>query len=43
MRELINHSKFKDAPYFMKDRAGYIGLQSEGDEVWFRNIRIRRL
>jgi len=43
MRELINQSKFKDAPYFMKDRNGYIGLQSEGDEVWFRNIRIRRL
>jgi len=43
MRELIRQSKFKDAPYFMKDRNGYIGLQSEGDEVWFRNIRIRRL
>jgi len=43
MRELINQSKFKDASYFMKDRNGYIGLQSEGDEVWFRNIRIRRL
>jgi hypothetical protein len=43
MRELINQSKFKDAPYFMKDRNGYLGLQSEGDEVWFRNIRLRRL
>jgi len=43
MRALINQSKFKDAPYFMKDRNGYIGLQSEGDEVWFRNIRLRRL
>jgi hypothetical protein len=43
MRELIMQSKFKDEPYFMKDRKGYIGLQSEGDEVWFRNIRIRRL
>lgn len=43
VRELIQHSKFKDQPYFMKDRNGYIGLQSEGYEVWFRNIRIRRL
>jgi hypothetical protein len=43
MRELIGQSKFKDAHYFMKDRNGYIGLQSEGDEVSFRNIRIRRL
>jgi hypothetical protein len=43
MRELINQSKFKDAPYFMKNRDGHIGLQSEGNEVWFRNIRIRPL
>ncbi|MGO8701260.1 MAG: DUF1080 domain-containing protein [Limisphaerales bacterium] len=43
MRDLINASKFKDAPFFMKNRDGFIGLQSEGDEVWFRNIRIRRL
>jgi hypothetical protein len=43
MRALIKQSKFNDAPYFMKDRNGYIGLQSEGDEVWFRNIRIHRL
>jgi hypothetical protein len=43
MRELIKQSKFKDAPLFMQDRKGYIALQSEGDEVWFRNIRIRPL
>jgi hypothetical protein len=43
MRALIQQSKFNDAPYFMKDRNGYIGLQSEGDEVWFRHIRLRRL
>jgi hypothetical protein len=43
MRDLIKASKFKDAPFFMKERNGYIGLQSEGDEVWFRHIRIRRL
>ena len=42
-RELINKSKFKDAPYFMKELNGHIALQHHGDEVWFRNIRIRRL
>jgi hypothetical protein len=41
IRELIARSKFKDAPHFMKHRNGFIALQSEGDEVWFRNIRIR--
>lgn len=43
MRDLIKRSKFKDARYFMKERNGCIALQSEGDEVWFRNIRIRPL
>src|SRR4051812_49170526 len=42
-RSAIAHTKFKDAPYFMKNRNGYIALQHHGDEVWFRNIRIRRL
>ncbi len=43
MSALVRGSKFKDAPYFMKDRRGYIGLQSEGNEVWFRHFSIRRL
>lgn len=43
MRVLIDQTKFKDAPLFMKNRRGHIALQSEGDEVWFRHIRIRRL
>ena len=42
-RDLIAHSKFKNAPYFMKERNGHIALQHHGDAVWFRNIRIRRL
>jgi hypothetical protein len=42
-RELIRQSKFKEAPFFMQDRNGHIALQHHGDEVWFRNIRIRRL
>jgi hypothetical protein len=43
LREAIAKTKFAHAELFMKSRRGHIALQSEGDEVWFRNIRIRRL
>ncbi len=43
LRALIAQTKFATAPLFMKSRRGHIALQSEGDEVWFRHIRIRRL
>ena len=43
LRALIGQTKFATAPLFMKNRKGHIALQSEGDEVWFRDIRIRRL
>jgi hypothetical protein len=43
LRALISETKFATAPLFMKSRRGRIALQSEGDEVWFRHIRIRRL
>jgi hypothetical protein len=43
IRDAIGRTKFATAPLFMKHRKGHIALQSEGDEVWFRNIRIRRL
>jgi hypothetical protein len=42
MRALIKGTKFATAPLFMQNRKGHIALQSEGDEVWFRHIRIRR-
>lgn len=42
-RELIADSKFKDYPYFGTFRSGHIVLQDHRDEVWFRNIRIRKL
>lgn len=42
-RKLIAGSKFKSMPDFGKESKGRIGLQDHGDDVWFRNIMIRRL
>ncbi|AFL86291.1 protein of unknown function (DUF1080) [Belliella baltica DSM 15883] len=41
--ELIAGSKFKDMPGFGTFKSGKIALQDHGDEVWFRNIEIKRL
>ena len=41
--ELIGRSKFGSLPEFGKYREGFIGLQDHGDEVWYRNLKIRRL
>lgn len=40
---LIGSSKFKDIPIFGKARQGHICLQDHDNQVWFRNIKIRRL
>ena len=40
---LIAKSKFKDMPGFGTFKKGKIALQDHGDEVWFRNIRIKKL
>lgn len=40
---LIAKSKFGDKPNFGKLNEGHIGLQHHGQEVWYRNIRIRKL
>ncbi len=39
----IAKSKFKDVARFGKRHKGHILLQDHGDQVWYRNIRIRRL
>ncbi len=41
LKSLIAESKFKDFSGFAKAREGYIALQHHGEEVWYRNIRIR--
>jgi len=43
LNSLIKSSKFASWPGFAKSAEGYIGLQNHGDDVWFRNVRIRRL
>lgn len=40
-KERIAKSKFKDMPAFATKDSGHIALQDHGDEVAFRNIKIR--
>ncbi|MCD4769596.1 MAG: DUF1080 domain-containing protein [Bacteroidales bacterium] len=43
-KEMCANSKFKDWPEFVDPaEEGYIGLQDHGDDVWFRNIKVREL
>lgn len=42
-RALIAKSKFKSMEGFGRFKKGRIGLQDHGDDVWYRNIRIKRL
>jgi hypothetical protein len=41
---MVLNSKFKDYEDFLNTaEEGYIGLQDHGDDVWFRNIKIKEL
>ena len=43
-KNMVLNSKFKDYEDFLNTaETGYIGLQDHGDDVWFRNIKIREL
>jgi cytochrome c len=43
MTAALAASKFAPIPWFAERRTGHIVLQDHGDEVYFRNIRIREL
>lgn len=42
-KDKIAASKFKSMPGFGIQPRGHIALQDHGDDVWFRNIRVRSL
>ena len=42
-RQMVAGSKFKSMPGFGTYKKGKIALQEHGDEVWYKNIMIKRL
>jgi len=43
-KKMCANSKFKDWEWFINTaKEGYIGLQDHGNDVWFRNIKIKML
>ncbi|WP_206483040.1 DUF1080 domain-containing protein [Thalassotalea sp. G2M2-11] len=40
---LVKNSKFATWQGFAEGNAGHIGLQDHGDQVWFKNLKIREL
>lgn len=42
-KTLVATSKFKDMPDFSIYKKGKIALQDHGDDIWFRNIMIKKL
>ena len=43
LTSLITQSKFKDFPKYARLSEGHIALQFHGDNVWYRNVRIREV
>ncbi len=43
LNDLINKSKYKDNPKFAKNTSGHIMFQHHGQQVWLKDIRVKRL
>ena len=43
LKSAVAESKFKNTPHWGASPKGYIALTDHGDEVWFRNIKLREL
>ena len=43
MWDLVAKSKFNTMPLFAKSDEGHIGFQGDHGEIWYRNIKIRKL
>lgn len=43
MWALVAKSKFNTMPLFAKASEGHIGIQGDHGEIWYRNIRIKKL
>ena len=41
--KLVSNSKFRDMPFFAKASSGKVGLQGDHGEVWYRNVKIKKL
>ena len=43
-KKMVANSKFKDWEWFLNTaKEGYIGLQDHGNDVWYRNIKLKEL
>ncbi len=43
-KKMVLNSKFKDWEWFLNTaKEGYIGLQDHGNDVWYRNIKVKEL
>lgn len=41
--ETANNGKWKDYPKYGRAKSGHIALQDHGNQIWFKNIKIRKL